>query len=54
MKNGEAMKCLPSKDRMMRIFHDMIDGQNLTGSELSSFSLKFTNKELAQLPAFTP
>jgi len=54
MKIVEAMKCLSAKDRMKCFLRDMIDDQNLAGSELSNFSLPLTNKELAQLLAITP
>jgi len=54
MQNAEAISCLSAKDRLMRFLRDMIDEQNPAGSELSSFLLSLTNKELSQILAITP
>jgi CRP-like cAMP-binding protein len=54
MKNVEAKNCMPAKDRMKRFLRDMIDEQNLAGSEPSNLSLPLTNKELSQILAISP
>ncbi len=54
MKGVEAMNCLSAKDRLKFFLRDMIDDQNMVGSEPSNFSLPLTNNELAQLLAITP
>jgi len=45
---------MAAKDRLNRFLCNMPDELKPAGSELQSFSLPLTNKELAQLLAITP